>query len=40
MTGQMPLRQNLATEYAAYFTANPQYKPVDGADASAEAVLG
>jgi multiple sugar transport system substrate-binding protein len=26
MTGQMPLRQNLATEYAAYFTANPQYK--------------
>ncbi len=27
MTGQMPLRQNLTTEYAAYFTANPQYKP-------------
>jgi multiple sugar transport system substrate-binding protein len=26
MTGQMPLRQNLATEYAAYFTKNPQYK--------------
>ena len=26
MTGQMPLRQNLAQEYAAYFTANPQYK--------------
>ena len=22
----MPLRQNLAQEYAAYFTANPQYK--------------
>jgi multiple sugar transport system substrate-binding protein len=27
MTGQMPLRQNLETEYAAYFTANAQYKP-------------
>jgi multiple sugar transport system substrate-binding protein len=26
MTGQMPMRQNLAQEYAAYFTANPQYK--------------
>jgi multiple sugar transport system substrate-binding protein len=26
MTGQMPLRQNLEQEYAAYFTANPQYK--------------
>ena len=26
MTGQMPLRQHLAQEYAAYFTANPQYK--------------
>jgi multiple sugar transport system substrate-binding protein len=26
MTGQMPLRQNLTQEYAAYFTANPQYK--------------
>ena len=27
MTGQMPLRQNLTTEYAGYFTANAQYKP-------------
>jgi multiple sugar transport system substrate-binding protein len=26
MTGQMPLRQNLEQQYAAYFTANPQYK--------------
>ena len=26
MTGQMPLRQNLAQEYAAYFTANPKYQ--------------
>jgi len=25
MTGQMPLRQNLQQQYAAYFTANPQY---------------
>ena len=23
----MPIRQNLTTEYAAYFTANAQYKP-------------
>ena len=26
MTGQMPLRQGLEQQYAAYFTANPQYK--------------
>ncbi len=26
MTGQMPLRQNLEQTYAAYFTANPEYK--------------
>jgi multiple sugar transport system substrate-binding protein len=26
MTGQMPLRQNLEQDYAAYFTANPEYK--------------
>jgi multiple sugar transport system substrate-binding protein len=26
MTGQMPLRQNLEQQYAAYFAANPQYK--------------
>jgi multiple sugar transport system substrate-binding protein len=26
MTGQMPLRQNLEQEYAAYFTAHPEYK--------------
>ena len=26
MTGQMPLRQNLEQAYAAYFTANPDYK--------------
>jgi len=26
MTGQMPMRQNLAQEYPAYFTANPAYK--------------
>jgi multiple sugar transport system substrate-binding protein len=26
MTGQMPLRQDLARQYAAYFAANPQYK--------------
>jgi multiple sugar transport system substrate-binding protein len=25
MTGQMPLRQNLQQQYAAYFTAHPQY---------------
>ena len=27
MTGQMPIRQNLETEFAAYFTANEKYKP-------------
>jgi multiple sugar transport system substrate-binding protein len=26
MTGQMPLRQGLEQQYAAFFTANPQYK--------------
>jgi multiple sugar transport system substrate-binding protein len=26
MTGQMPLRQGVEQQYAAYFTANPQYK--------------
>ena len=26
MTGQMPMRQNLPQEYAAYFTKNPEYK--------------
>jgi multiple sugar transport system substrate-binding protein len=26
MTGQMPIRTNLATTYAAYFKANPSYK--------------
>jgi multiple sugar transport system substrate-binding protein len=26
LTGQMPLRQGLEQQYAAYFTANPQYK--------------
>jgi len=26
MTGQMPLRENLPTTYAAYFTAHPDYK--------------
>ena len=26
MTGQMPLRQGLEQQYAAYFAANPQYK--------------
>ncbi|MGB9376855.1 MAG: sugar ABC transporter substrate-binding protein [Mycobacteriales bacterium] len=26
LTGQMPLRQNLEKQYAAYFTANPAYK--------------
>ena len=26
VTGQMPLRQNLTQQYAAYFTAHPQYK--------------
>ena len=26
MTGQMPLRQNLAQQYSAYFAANPDYK--------------
>lgn len=26
LTGQMPLRQNLTTEYASYFTAHPEYK--------------
>jgi multiple sugar transport system substrate-binding protein len=36
MTGQMPLRQNLETEYASYFTANAQYKPF--ADKAAHVV--
>ena len=26
LTGQMPLRQNVSTAFAAYFTANPDYK--------------